>query len=121
MKLNEEIRSSIFDRLFAKYLCYLISASEAGKAIRPGMTPEAVRTAIHRKKFPLPCTKVMGVQTVRLQDLASFLAQPSIIFENQESKSELALAVSTITIEKKARGQRGPGKRREQLGQGGGK
>ena len=102
---NEQIRLSIFDRLVSKFSSYLISADEAAQEIKRGMTTAAVRTAICRNKFPIATQKIMGTHMVRLSDLAEFLAVSGCtdIQDNIPVVKE---------VEKKKRGQRGPGKRR---------
>ncbi len=106
---TESLRLSIFDELMKKYSHHLIPASSAGLEIK-GMSGAAVRTAIHRKSFPVPTSKIMGTQMVRLIDLSIFLADPSATFNllsiPQQSGND--------GEEKRKRGQRGPGKRRVQ-------
>jgi hypothetical protein len=113
MSIQEELRSKIYRELFQKYLHYNISASAAGLEIK-GMSGAAVRTAIHRKNFPVPTMKLMGTRMVRLVDLATFLADPSITFsENVDGEPvKKKSQQKNGGVEKKSRGQRGPGKRR---------
>jgi len=105
---DNQINAAILQRLYSKYSRDLIPASKAGEEIKEGMTATAVRIAISRATFPLPTAKVLGVQTVRLVDLAAFLTNPSFLFGKSEPKSNLSIP----QIEKRGRGQRGPGKRR---------
>jgi hypothetical protein len=105
---TEALSLSIFDGLMKKYSHHLIPASSAGQEIK-GMSGAAVRTAIHRKSFPVPTTKIMGTQMVRLIDLSTFLADPSSTFS-----SSIPQQPRNDGEEKRKRGQRGPGKRRVQ-------
>ena len=79
MKETEMSENQILERLLSKFENrQLISVYEAAQEIRPGMTPAAVRTALSKKRFPLPTYKIMGVRMCKIIDLAIFQADPAI-------------------------------------------
>ena len=79
MKETEMSENQILERLLSKFENrQLISVYEAAQEIRPGMTAAAVRTALSKKRFPLPTYKIMGTRMCKIIDLAAFQADPAI-------------------------------------------
>lgn len=63
----------------------LVTVYEAADFMKPGITANAVRSSLSKKRFPLPTYKVMGARMCKVTDLAAFLVDPTIhVFLNSD-------------------------------------